>query len=680
MASEKITAMPNLAGGQVPTDLIPAVDLSALPASQNVKTTLNDLFSTVTKNITDRAVRFQAAGSTPGLSTPTTGALYFDGSTFQASQNGGAWTALVLAGSITTCGLTQKTARILGRTTAGTGAIEEITIGSGLALAAGSLAASGLLTASGYTQNSGFLIGRSTAGVGAVEEISIGPGLTLTGGVLDATGGGGGTPGGSQFDVQFHDAGGTFGGSNNFQFKPTGNPTVSIRATSASHNVLDLTADVAQTAEVVLVKQNGDNTASLLALRQGPLSTLNSSFPLRFENASGTLILGLRSRPATGIYQFVSPGANLGTVVYEVGTLGSNNGLGLATGSQSPSIFAGNIQCVWWSGSTGNTVFNQAYQATWGSAPGTVDVGLSRPIANTLQVTNGTTGDGRLRVGGGTGTSSALSLGSTVNGVDVQCLGANRSTTQFANGTYIATSVSMNPTPSAAATGAVYIAGSNQIQSGGSSNILTLYGLQNIARHTGTGLCSAVAGLKCFAYLDTGTASELVAGDFQTQLLNATGVATASYGVKSQVIISAGTSTTSYGVFVGTVQGTTAYGVYVNNSLQNVTVGGSTNWTVLSDARFKNGITDYEIGLDTVLKLRSRRFAWNESSKCPGKRAVGFIAQEAQEVAPELVVKIETDLKFDDVLAIDASNVTHMLINSVKTLHQRISKLEELNG
>jgi hypothetical protein len=43
------------------------------------------------------------------------------------------------SGSITSSGLTQATARILGRTTASTGAVEEIQIGSGLSLSAGEL-------------------------------------------------------------------------------------------------------------------------------------------------------------------------------------------------------------------------------------------------------------------------------------------------------------------------------------------------------------------------------------------------------------------------------------------------------------------------------------------------------------------------------------------------------------
>lgn len=47
------------------------------------------------------------------------------------------------SGPVTSSGLTMATARLLGRTTASTGAVEEITVGSGLSLAAGSLTATG---------------------------------------------------------------------------------------------------------------------------------------------------------------------------------------------------------------------------------------------------------------------------------------------------------------------------------------------------------------------------------------------------------------------------------------------------------------------------------------------------------------------------------------------------------
>jgi hypothetical protein len=50
---------------------------------------------------------------------------------------------------------------------------------------------SGALTSSGFTMSTARLLGRTTASSGAVEEISIGSGLTLSGGTLAASGGGG---------------------------------------------------------------------------------------------------------------------------------------------------------------------------------------------------------------------------------------------------------------------------------------------------------------------------------------------------------------------------------------------------------------------------------------------------------------------------------------------------------
>ena len=192
--SKKITAMPSLGGAQVPTDLIPAIDLSALPASQNVQTTLNDLFATITKNITDGALRFQEK-TAPATSTASTGAIYFSSttSTFQVSQAGSAYASIVLAGSITTSGLTQATARILGRTSASSGAVEEITVGANLSLSAGSLAVTGVavsgpITTSGLTQATARILGRTSASTGAVEEITVGANLSLSAGSLAVTG------------------------------------------------------------------------------------------------------------------------------------------------------------------------------------------------------------------------------------------------------------------------------------------------------------------------------------------------------------------------------------------------------------------------------------------------------------------------------------------------------------
>lgn len=103
MPSKKITEMPDWAGNQVSTDLVTGVDLSAALADQNVKSTLNDLFSIITKNITDGAVRFTGT-FTPAISGANAGALYYNDSrdTFQGSRNASAYSDLLFGiGAVT---------------------------------------------------------------------------------------------------------------------------------------------------------------------------------------------------------------------------------------------------------------------------------------------------------------------------------------------------------------------------------------------------------------------------------------------------------------------------------------------------------------------------------------------------------------------------------------------------
>jgi len=70
---------------------------------------------------------------------------------YQSNYAGNSWSTwatlgAAASGSITASGYTQSTARMLGRSTAATGAIEEITVGAGLSLSAGSLTATGSVT------------------------------------------------------------------------------------------------------------------------------------------------------------------------------------------------------------------------------------------------------------------------------------------------------------------------------------------------------------------------------------------------------------------------------------------------------------------------------------------------------------------------------------------------------
>ena len=107
-------------------------------------------------------------------------------------------------GAIGASGLTVGTGKLVGRGTAGTGPLEEITLGTNLSLTGNTLNAAG---GSSLTLDAGKLAGRGSAdGAGPVEPITLGTNLSMTGTTLNATGGGA-TPGGSTGDVQYNAAG-----------------------------------------------------------------------------------------------------------------------------------------------------------------------------------------------------------------------------------------------------------------------------------------------------------------------------------------------------------------------------------------------------------------------------------------------------------------------------------------
>jgi hypothetical protein len=87
-------------------------------------------------------------------------------------------------GSLRADSLTLTTALAVAQ--GGTGATDAATARSNL-----SAAASGVVTSSGITMSTARILGRTTASTGAIEEISIGSGLSLTGGTLSSTAGGG---------------------------------------------------------------------------------------------------------------------------------------------------------------------------------------------------------------------------------------------------------------------------------------------------------------------------------------------------------------------------------------------------------------------------------------------------------------------------------------------------------
>ena len=94
--------------------------------------------------------------------------------------------SLTLGGTLSNVSLTSQVTGTLPVANGGTGATDAGTARSNL-----SAAASGAVGSSGLTMNTARMLGRTTASAGAIEEISIGTGLSLSAGTLSSTASGG---------------------------------------------------------------------------------------------------------------------------------------------------------------------------------------------------------------------------------------------------------------------------------------------------------------------------------------------------------------------------------------------------------------------------------------------------------------------------------------------------------
>lgn len=93
----------------------------------------------------------------------------------------------------------------------------------------------------------------------------------------------------------------------------------------------------------------------------------------------------------------------------------------------------------------------------------------------------------------------------------------------------------------------------------------------------------------------------------------------------------------------------------------------NSNVTAASDIRIKENIETIDNALELVKKLRGVRYTRKDN----GEKCVGVIAQEIQEVIPEVVVQGDNDL-----LHVAYGNIISVLINAIQELSVRVEKLE----
>lgn len=103
--------------------------------------------------------------------------------------------------------------------------------------------------------------------------------------------------------------------------------------------------------------------------------------------------------------------------------------------------------------------------------------------------------------------------------------------------------------------------------------------------------------------------------------------------------------------------------------------------TSFSDARLKNNINTIDSALDKVKKLRGVEYVWNAGSR-KDEKDLGVIAQEVEEVLPEIVREHEMDFIDGEVYkTVDYAKITAVLIEAIKEQQEQINQLKtKLDG
>jgi len=115
----------------------------------------------------------------------------------------------------------------------------------------------------------------------------------------------------------------------------------------------------------------------------------------------------------------------------------------------------------------------------------------------------------------------------------------------------------------------------------------------------------------------------------------------------------------------------------------NVTAFGAlSNFLVVSDERLKTDVHTMSGSMDKILQLRPTEFTWKENQK----QDVGFIAQEVEEIIPEVIEVSEgfintdgepEDKETEDIKTIAYPKLVPYLVDTIQQLNKRVKELEK---
>ena len=311
---------------------------------------------------------------TNGAGSATIAAIN-SGTVTSVDVSGGSTGLTTSGGPITGAG-TITIAGTLAVASGGTGATDAATARSNL-----SAAGSGAVTASGITMSSARLLGRTTASTGAVEEITVGSGLTFTGGTLAATGGGTGTV--TSIDVSGGTTGLTTSGG-----PITGAGTITLAGTLAVAN-----GGTGATTLTGIVKGNGTSAFTAASAGTDYLAPFGSQTQA-YVYAAPSGSAGVPSFRALVASDIPTLNQNTtGTASNVTGTVAiANGGSGQTSAQAAMNAFAGAVTSGQYLRGNGTNVVMSAIQAADVPTLNQNTTGTAANVTGTVAIANGGSG------------------------------------------------------------------------------------------------------------------------------------------------------------------------------------------------------------------------------------------------------------------------------------------------